>query len=30
MKKILMITSALVLCVVLVLAAGCSQPAKNT
>ena len=30
MKKILVITSALVLCVVLVLAAGCTQPAKTT
>jgi hypothetical protein len=30
MKKILVITSALVLCVVLVLAAGCTQPAKIT
>ena len=30
MKKILLITSALVLCVVLVLAAGCTQPAKTT
>jgi hypothetical protein len=30
MKKILLITSALVLCVVLVLAAGCTQSAKTT
>ncbi len=30
MKKILVITSALVLCVVLVLAAGCTQPANTT
>ena len=30
MKKILIITSALVLCGVLVLAAGCTQPAETT
>jgi hypothetical protein len=30
MKKILVIASALVLCIVLVLAAGCTQPAKTT
>ncbi|MDD1688577.1 MAG: hypothetical protein LUO90_03310, partial [Methanoregula sp.] len=30
MKKILVLTSALVLCVVLVLAAGCTQPANTT
>lgn len=30
MKKILMITTALVLCMVLVLAAGCTQPATST
>jgi hypothetical protein len=29
MKKILILTSALVLCVVLVLAAGCTQPAET-